>query len=83
MSKGMSDQTADLQQWQDSSGKSLTVVDKAGRMDVATATSTEQLHVAGNIKASQLIFANGAENVKWTRNHTYLDRASKIHRFPV
>jgi len=47
VAKGFSGQTANLQEWQNSVGTALSVVDKDGRLGVGTASPTARLHVQG------------------------------------
>jgi len=45
VARGWSGQTANLQEWQNSAGTALSVVDKDGKLGVGTATPTDRIHV--------------------------------------
>jgi len=48
VAKGYSGQTANLQEWQNSAGTPLSVVDAAGKLGVGIAAPARQVHLQGN-----------------------------------
>lgn len=57
--KGLAGQSANLQEWQDSSGTVLTAVDKAGNVGIGTSTPSQKLHVEGNLNVTGDIYHGG------------------------
>ena len=61
--KGITDQTADLQQWQNTSGTALAKVDKDGDGTFVDLTATGNSSVSGNAVVSGTLTANGGGSV--------------------
>ncbi|MEP7229669.1 MAG: hypothetical protein ABI691_05425 [Ginsengibacter sp.] len=53
-------QSADLTQWRNSSGTSLSVVDKSGNFGIGKTTASEKLDVAGNVRFSGALMPNNS-----------------------
>jgi len=48
VAKGWSGQTANLQEWQNSAGTALSVIDAAGKLGIGIAAPARQVHLQGN-----------------------------------
>ncbi len=55
VAQGAASQTANLQEWQDSTGAALSVVDKNGNFGIGTSTPTVRLDVAGDAHATDFV----------------------------
>jgi hypothetical protein len=56
VAQGVSGQTANLQEWQNSAGTALTVVDKDGNVGIGTASPKFKFHVVGTVDLTALLF---------------------------
>ena len=76
--RGFASQTADLQQWQNSSSTTLTKVDAYGRVTISTDTGQENILnvVQGPSAAAAHIFSTGAGYLGWIGT-----RANSTRRF--
>lgn len=61
--KGAASQTANLQEWQNSSGTALAVVTAAGNVGIGTASPSEKLDVSGTVKATSYKSSDGSAGV--------------------
>ncbi len=53
-------QTADLTQWRNSSGTSLSVVDKSGNFGIGNSSPSQKLDVTGNVRFSGALMPNNS-----------------------
>ena len=67
VTKGGSAGTANIQEWQNSGGTALSVVNNAGNIGIGTSTASQKLTVAGNAQINNyLYFGNGTtEYTRW------------------
>jgi len=54
VAKGTSNQTANLQEWHNSAGTPLSVINKDGSMGIGTSSPARQLHIRGNQAVSRM-----------------------------
>jgi hypothetical protein len=76
--RGALAQTANLQEWQDSTGAALTVIDKAGNVGIGTTTPGNVLTVAtGSIRVSEKVLTPaGSMTINWREGNQQLVRIS-------
>jgi len=60
IAQGAVNQTADLQQWQDSSGSTLSLVDARGQLGVGTTSPSGEIHSVAISASTKAIIAQGA-----------------------